>query len=94
MKLLNRFAFLVLLTGSWATSCLAVEFKNIGAAPVIMYDAPSVRGQKLYIAPTTLHPQLQTPNKSEAVANNLITSAKHFRETSTTSSKPKPEIFT
>jgi len=51
MKLLNRFVFLVLLTGSWATSCLAVEFKNIGAAPVIMYDAPSVRGQKLYIAP-------------------------------------------
>jgi len=50
MKSLRRGAVVTLLA-LWAGSCLAAEFKNIGAAPVIMYDAPSVRGQKLFIAP-------------------------------------------
>lgn len=30
---------------------LAAEFKSVGSAPIVMYDAPSVRGQKLYVAP-------------------------------------------
>ena len=51
MKLFNRFVMLALVMSAWAGSALAVEFKNIGTGPVIMYDAPSVRGQKLYIAP-------------------------------------------
>jgi len=51
MKLLTRFAFLLLIAPAWANSALAVEYKNIGASPVIMYDAPSTRGQKLFIAP-------------------------------------------
>ncbi len=29
----------------------AFDFKSIGAAPVILYDAPSVKGGKLFIAP-------------------------------------------
>lgn len=29
----------------------AAEFKNVGQGPVILYDAPSVHGMKLYIAP-------------------------------------------
>ncbi|SHH40263.1 SH3 domain-containing protein [Massilia sp. CF038] len=29
----------------------AFDFKSIGAAPAILYDAPSVRGGKLFIAP-------------------------------------------
>lgn len=29
----------------------AVDFKSIGAAPAILYDAPSTRGGKLYVAP-------------------------------------------
>jgi SH3-like domain-containing protein len=29
----------------------ALEFKTIGAAPVILYDAPSAKGAKLFIAP-------------------------------------------
>lgn len=33
------------------SSALAAEFKNIGTAPAIMYDAPSTRGQKLFVAP-------------------------------------------
>jgi len=51
MKSLNRAAVLALLACVWAGPSQAAEFKNIGTAPVIMYDAPSVRGQKLFIAP-------------------------------------------
>ncbi len=29
----------------------AVDFKSIGAAPAILYDAPSAKGGKLYVAP-------------------------------------------
>lgn len=46
-----RFAILALAACVYVTGAYAVEFKNIGLSPVIMYDAPSVRGQKLYIAP-------------------------------------------
>ncbi|MGE5622210.1 MAG: SH3 domain-containing protein [Bacillota bacterium] len=28
-----------------------IEYKSVGAAPAIMYDAPSAKGRKLYIAP-------------------------------------------
>ena len=30
---------------------LAADFKSVGAAPAILYDAPSARGSKLYLAP-------------------------------------------
>ena len=44
------FAFFV---GSFliANFANALEFKSIGATPVILYDAPSVKGGKLYVAP-------------------------------------------
>jgi SH3-like domain-containing protein len=29
----------------------ALEFRAVGAAPVILYDAPSAKGGKLYVAP-------------------------------------------
>lgn len=51
MNLLTRFAILGLAGCAFANSSFAAEFKNIGSAPVIMFDAPSPRGQKLYIAP-------------------------------------------
>jgi SH3-like domain-containing protein len=35
-----------------ASACShAFDFKSVGAAPVVLYDAPSVQGGKLYIAP-------------------------------------------
>lgn len=34
-----------------SVSAQAFDFKSVGAAPAILYDAPSVRGGKLYIAP-------------------------------------------
>jgi SH3-like domain-containing protein len=29
----------------------AVEFKSVGTAPAIMYDAPSAKGRKVFVAP-------------------------------------------
>ena len=34
-----------------ATAAGAVDFKSVGAAPAILYDAPSTKGGKLYVAP-------------------------------------------
>jgi SH3-like domain-containing protein len=52
MKLLTRFIILLLAAYAIVNSANAADFKNIGAGPVIMYDAPNSRlGQKLYIAP-------------------------------------------
>jgi SH3-like domain-containing protein len=51
MKLGYRLVILSLATCAMAHSAFAADFKNIGAGPVIMYDAPSVRGQKLFLAP-------------------------------------------
>jgi SH3-like domain-containing protein len=32
----------------------AFEFKAIGPAPVVMYDAPSAKGKKVYVAPPSM----------------------------------------
>jgi SH3-like domain-containing protein len=42
-------AAVLLMLASGASA--ALEFKNVEAAPAILYDAPSVKGDKLYIAP-------------------------------------------
>jgi SH3-like domain-containing protein len=34
-----------------APAATAAEFKSVGAAPAIMYDAPSERGRKVFVAP-------------------------------------------
>jgi SH3-like domain-containing protein len=34
-----------------AGAASAVEFKSVGAAPAVIYDAPSERGQKVFVAP-------------------------------------------
>lgn len=34
-----------------ATVSSAFDFKTVGAAPVILYDAPSTKGGKLFVAP-------------------------------------------
>ena len=49
MSLLRRFAIVALLpAAAWAQS---FNFKAIGAAPAVMYDAPSLQGSKRFIAP-------------------------------------------
>ena len=50
--LLSKFRWIagaVLLLATAASH--AVDFKTVGAAPVILYDAPSAKGGKLYVAP-------------------------------------------
>ena len=50
--LLSKFRWMagaVLLLATAASH--AVDFKTVGAAPVILYDAPSSKGGKLYVAP-------------------------------------------
>ena len=34
-----------------ATASHALDFKSVGAAPAILYDAPSPKGSKLFVAP-------------------------------------------
>jgi len=52
MRLISRLSTLVLLgLSSVSASSLALEFRSVGAAPIIMYDAPSARGMKIYVAP-------------------------------------------
>jgi SH3-like domain-containing protein len=49
MKFLRYFAGAVL---AFASACgHAFDFKTVGAAPVVLYDAPSLKGSKLYVAP-------------------------------------------
>lgn len=47
-----RLFFSVLLLGSaMTTSVDALDFKSVGAAPAILYDAPSEKGRRVFIAP-------------------------------------------
>ena len=34
-----------------AASSHAFDFKTVGAAPVVLYDAPSTKGGKLFVVP-------------------------------------------
>jgi SH3-like domain-containing protein len=34
-----------------ASDASALEFKSVGAEPAVLYDAPSVRGRKVFVAP-------------------------------------------
>ncbi|WP_414718836.1 SH3 domain-containing protein [Undibacterium sp.] len=53
MRTMRRFLLLPLLAGLslLAGAAHALEFKSIGASPVVLYDAPSAKGGKLYVAP-------------------------------------------
>lgn len=41
-------ALLTLFSAGWAQ---ALDFRSVGASPVVMYDAPSAKGGKLSVAP-------------------------------------------
>jgi len=50
-----RFSVLAALSSTAiANAALAVEFKSVGTAPAILYDAPSIRGKKVFIAPRSM----------------------------------------
>jgi SH3-like domain-containing protein len=50
MKLMRCFALASLLSAAIGPAH-ALEFKTVGTAPAILYDTPSEKGRKLFIAP-------------------------------------------
>lgn len=50
MKFVRLVAFAMSMSAV-ASAAAAIEFKSVGAAPAVMYDAPSAKGRKLYVAP-------------------------------------------
>jgi hypothetical protein len=50
-----RFSVFALVMAALAVNVAhAVDFKSVGAAPAILYDAPSIRGKKVFIAPRNM----------------------------------------
>jgi SH3-like domain-containing protein len=49
VKLVSCFALATLSLASGMAS--ALDFKSIGAAPAVLYDAPSEKGRKVFVAP-------------------------------------------
>ena len=52
--MIARICLGILLQALVATSALAqksVEYRAVGDAPAVLYDAPAVRGKKLFVAP-------------------------------------------
>jgi SH3-like domain-containing protein len=45
------FVLTAALAGAVAGQAQALEYKSVGAAPAVMYDAPSARGRKVFVAP-------------------------------------------
>jgi SH3-like domain-containing protein len=51
MKCVHLFALVAALGGALPGMAHALDYKAVGARPAIMYDAPSERGRKIFIAP-------------------------------------------
>ena len=47
-------ALLVFVGLSVAGQAYALDYKSIGAAPAVLYDAPSARGKKVFVAPRNM----------------------------------------
>jgi SH3-like domain-containing protein len=53
----GRFALAAVLAATLAVhagTTVAADFRSIGAAPAIMYDAPSEKGRKVFVAPRNM----------------------------------------
>ncbi|NUU03752.1 SH3 domain-containing protein [Herbaspirillum robiniae] len=51
MKRLSLILSATLFCAFMAKDAMALDFKSVGATPVIMYDAPSEKGRRVYVAP-------------------------------------------
>jgi SH3-like domain-containing protein len=51
MKAYRLFALAALPASLLAGQAHAVDFRSVGAAPAILYDAPSEKGRKVFVAP-------------------------------------------
>ncbi len=54
MRFLNLKPALMLLGLVCAGQAAALDYKSIGAAPAVLYDAPSSRGKKVFVAPRNM----------------------------------------
>ena len=51
MKSGRLLVFTMFLASLTASGAHALDFKSVGAAPAVLYDAPSEKGRKVFIAP-------------------------------------------
>jgi SH3-like domain-containing protein len=51
MKFLRPTALAIVLSPLAVSAAHALEFKSVGAAPAVLYDAPSEKGRKVFVAP-------------------------------------------
>lgn len=54
MKLFRLTGALVVLWLGALGPAQALDYKSIGAAPAVLYDAPSLRGKKVFVAPRNM----------------------------------------
>jgi SH3-like domain-containing protein len=50
----GHFTFAAVLLGMFAGMAHAADFRSVGAAPAIFYDAPSEKGRKVFVAPRNM----------------------------------------
>lgn len=54
MKSVRLHGVVALLSLSAIGHAYALDYKSIGAAPAVLYDAPSLRGKKVFVAPRNM----------------------------------------
>ena len=59
MKYSRLFAFIAAVLGAGLAQ--AVEFKSVGATPAVLYDAPSEKGRKVFVAPRGMPVEVVLP---------------------------------
>ncbi len=60
MRVLRRLVPLVLLVLAGVTH--AVDFRSVGPGPAVMYDAPTAKGRKVYVAPAGMPVEIVVVN--------------------------------
>ncbi len=50
----RHFALAATLLGTFAGMAHAADFRSIGATPAVLYDAPSEKGRKVFVAPRNM----------------------------------------
>jgi SH3-like domain-containing protein len=50
----GHFAFAFAVFAATSGMARAIEFRSVGAAPAVLYDAPSEKGRKVFVAPRNM----------------------------------------
>lgn len=54
VRLVGLAGVILVLSLGWGASAHAAEFRSVGDAPAILYDTPSQKGRKLFVAPRAM----------------------------------------